>query len=278
MQQVRSCVLIDDMGRLHPWPGSRLAIELGHDGADFDVLDYVVRNLGYIVVVETSGFIRVALRPLFAGFQSVGALEHFVDERQPRRMALSYFDYEWHHEVCGDVHALRRRLHEVLNAGLKELPGHAYLASRRNIDAILRDGRSPFTPLLRRWFDGECPDDVPSFLRSCGLLERAMIAERCPESGDFVFVHSGQRIELYDRSWSVAAAGRKVHDQPDRIYGRWIAETCRAVDERQMPRYELVHAKVDEPGKSPRHWRYERLVLPWRQGDRRIVVSVSIRD
>jgi hypothetical protein len=101
-----------------------------------------------------------------------------------------------------------------------------------------------------------------------------MIVERHGETGRFVFRHSGHAIRLYDRAWADSAVGRAVEDQPDPAYGTWIAGACRTIDERQVPRYELVTAQV-----GPRQWRYERLMLPWRgPDDRRFVLSVSLRD
>jgi hypothetical protein len=47
-----------------------------------------------------------------------------------------------------------------------------------------------------------------------------------------------------------------------------------------VPRFELISARVAPAGgRAARQWRYERLMLPWRDSDgARLVVSVSLRD
>jgi hypothetical protein len=274
-----SCLLIDDAGRKRRWPDEGGGLGFGYRDPDFDFPAYAVRNLGYVMIVGGAAFMRIRLRPAFVGHRTLATLLAHVAHHPYSRTAISHFDGAWHHALCGDARALRRRLLDVVETTEDSSPERPFIAVRRAIAGVLREPNDPFAPVLRRWLDDSHPDGLANFLDSCRLFDRAMIVERQPDTGHFVFKHSGHRIRLYKPSWAGNAIGRLVQDQPDRVYGEWIAEACRAVDDRQVPRYELVTARVSHSAETPRQWRYERLMLPWRGSDgRRLVVSVSLRD
>lgn len=271
-----SCVLIDDAGRERRWPDQGGA-GFGYRNPDFDFPGYAVRNLGYAMIAEGAAFMRIRLRPAFVGHRTLEALLAHAARRAPARIAITYFDGAWRDELC-DGRSLKRRLLDLAQKPEGGSSQSGFIAVRRGIAGVLREPDDPFAPLLRRWLDNTDPDGLIAFLDSCGLYDRAMIAERTPDNGQFVFRHSGQRIQLYEPSWAGSAVGRAVQDQPDRDYGEWIADACHKVDERQVPRYELVMARVGRGGGTPRYWRYARLMLPWRTAGRRVVVSVSLRE
>lgn len=273
------CTLIDDAGRERQWPGANGGAAFGYHDPDFDFPAYAVRNLGYVMVAARENAIRVRMRPVFVGRRTLDALMAHLARHERMRVAISYFDAAWHHELSGDGRAARARLRAIVEACAREEGGQPFVAARRNIAGVLHKDGEPFAPVLRRWLDGAPPEGLAAFLDSCRLYDRAMIVERARDTGRFVFRHSGENIRLYDRAWAGTAVGRHVEDQPDPAYGAWIAGACRAVDERQVPRYELVTAQVVRPGAAAGQWRYERLMLPWRAADdRRFVVSVSLRD
>jgi hypothetical protein len=273
-----SCILIDDLGRVLRWPEDSRSVDAAYRDPDFDFPAYAVRNLGFVMLAERKDFLRIRLRPSFAGHRTTMALMSFVAERRPARAAISQLGRDWRDEVCsGD--ALQRRLDEILQSSSDEAEAPPFLAVPRRITGILRDPGSPFAPVLRRWADQVQPGDIAAFLASSPLHGRALIVQRQPDTGHFVFRHSGHRIQLYQAAWAQSAIGRPLQDQPDEDYGRWIADACRTVDERQVPRFELITARVRAHGGLPRRWRYERLMLPWRDSHgRRFVVSVSLRD
>jgi hypothetical protein len=271
--------LIDDAGRILRWPEDSRRLAPARS-PDFDFPDYAVRNLGFIAIAEREGSVRIRLRPRFCSHRTVAALLAYLSHRPHGRIGITYFVHDWKHEVCTSGRPLERRLIEILGAGDEETGEPPFVAVPRRVTTLLRMGDSPFAPLLRRWLDNLPPEGMAGFLESCGLLDRSMIVERMPDSGHFVFRHSGRGIQLYPSGWSSAAAGRYLHDQPDHAYGRWIDAACRSVDDCQVPRFELISARVAPAGGRPaRQWRYERLMLPWRAADgRHLVVSVSQRD
>jgi hypothetical protein len=274
-----TCILIDDAGRRLRWPQDGRRAAAAYRDPDFDFPDYAVRNLGFVMVTQRRDSISVRFRPAFCGRRTAMSMLALAGERPDARAAISYFGRTWSHEVCRGGAALQRRLLEILGEPTGEAGDPPFLAVPRRFSGMLRDADNPFAPVLRRWLDNVQPGDIRAFLESCRLYDRSMIVERTPDTGAFVFRHSGSGLQLYPDNWTRSAVGRQLHDQPDHAYGRWIAEACRAVDDAQVPRYELISATIAPNGRDPRPWRYERLMLPWRDADgARLVVSVSLRD
>jgi hypothetical protein len=274
-----ACILIDDAGRRLRWPQDRRRITAGRHDPDFDFPDYAVRNLGFAMIAQRKDAICVRLRPAFCGRRTAMSLLALAGECTDSRAAIAYFGRSWSHEVCSGGAPLQRRLLELLGEPADEPSDPPFIAVPRRLSGMLRDTGNPFAPVLRRWLDNVQPGDIRDVLESHRLYDRCMIVERRPDTGAFVFRHSGAGLQLYSSGWASSAVGRHLHEQPDHAYGRWIAEACRAVDDGQVPRYELISARVAPDGRDPRPWRYERLMLPWRGSDgARLVVSVSVRD
>ncbi|HEX2116590.1 MAG TPA: hypothetical protein VHM01_19470 [Alphaproteobacteria bacterium] len=271
-------LLIDDLGEEHPWPSSRIFKEFDAARADYDPLAYAVRNLGFVLIVERPGFLRLRLRPLLVSSRAVAAMFYCLAERRPPRSAIAWFDDAWHDELCGGPKHLYRRLTEILHRSARSFVAEPFLATRRSLDAVLNPPGHPFAPLLKSWLNGS-RDDLLVSAQQQGLWERAMVAEQDPVTGVFRFRHSGGSIQLYGSEWSDKAVGRRVSEQPDSAYGRWIEDGCAAVNETNDARVELVHAAVTRSDGEVHRWRYERLMLPFKAVDgRRMVMSVSARD
>jgi hypothetical protein len=271
-------LVIDDLGEEHFWPSATIFREFESLRADCDPLAYAVRNLGFVLIIDRPGFLRLRLRPLLVSSRTVAALFYWLAEHRPARSAVAWFDDQWHDEVCGGPRQLYQRLSEMLHASARSLVSEPYLATRRSMDAILDPPGHPFAPLLKSWLRGS-REDLLAIARRQGLWERAMVAERDPLSGGFRFRHSGGSIQLYGAEWSEKAAGRRLSEQPDSAYGAWIEQGCANVDEARNVRVELVHAAVVGSDRQVRRWRYERLMLPFEAADgRRVVMSISARD
>ncbi len=279
MDRLARYLVIDDLGEERPWPSPRILGQLHCTGADFDPLDYIVRNLGYVLIVERPDFVRVRLRPMLVSSRTVAALYYRLAECRPRRTAISWMGETWHDEVCGDSRTLFRRLTEILHGSMRSAPPEPFIATPRSMETVLAPGGHPFAPLLRGWLKGSWHDDILAAVRAHGLWDRAMVAERDGDTGQFIFRHSGGSLLLYGSSWAEKAVGRRLADQPDPVYGKWIADGCAAVDEKKSARCELVHAAITRPDGEVQRWRYERLMLPCRTADgRHLVLTVSARD
>lgn len=271
-------LVIDDLGVEHAWPSSAIFRQFDQLRADHDPLGHVVRKLGFVLIVDRPGFVRLRLRPLLVSTRAVATLLYWLAERRPARGAIAWFDDGWHDEVCGGLRQLYRRLTALFQDSTEVPAPESYLATPRSLDAVLDPPGHLCAPLLETWLSGSREDLIASAQR-LGLWQRAMVAVRDPAEGSFWFRHSGGALRIYGSEWSARAAGLRLREQPDRAYGRWIEQCCAAVDESEKARVELVHASVIGMDGQTRRWRYERLMLPFVAADgRRAVMSVSAGD
>ena len=278
IERITRTLVIDDRGEQEPWPSRRILEGLGAANADFDAADYVVRNLGFVLIIDRPDFLRLRLRPLLVSGQAVAALFFYLAERAPRRAAIAWFGDAWHDEVCGNAKDLLARLSALLHTSTRGPVPEPYIATRRSMDTVLTQAGHPFAPLLRAWLKGS-RDELLGAAREYGLWDRANVVERDPGRGDFVFRHVGKSIQVYSPDWGTRAVGRRLAEQPDSAYGRWIEAGCAAADDARMARCELVHASVNWRDGEMRRWRYERLMLPFETAEgRRVVMSISARD
>jgi hypothetical protein len=64
-------LVIDDLGVEHPWPSATIFREFEGLRADCDPLAYAVRNLGFVLILDRPGFVRLRLRPLLVSSRSI---------------------------------------------------------------------------------------------------------------------------------------------------------------------------------------------------------------
>ena len=104
-------------------------------------------------------------------------------------------------------------------------------------------------------------------------LGRSMLARMAGQAA--VVVQFGHGYKNIDPGWCEYAIGRPVQELPDREYGAWVATSMTATHESRRPQLELVEADLERIGLAPVRVRYERLMLPWRDGNVAFVGSAS---
>ena len=85
-----------------------LASALGASIGGAELVNYAIRNLGYVSVSENNGSVRVRLRPAAISPIAFSALCYYLMDRKPERIVLSRLERDWSHEFIGaDVNVLR---------------------------------------------------------------------------------------------------------------------------------------------------------------------------
>jgi hypothetical protein len=105
--------LFDDNGDLWDAKSRRLAEVLQASIGGDELLNYVIRNLGFVGISEASDSVRIRLRPSVVSQTAFSALLYWLHDRPIKRVLLSLLGTEWSHELLGSrdeaVHALDRR-------------------------------------------------------------------------------------------------------------------------------------------------------------------------
>ena len=98
-------VLFDHQGRVWDARSPGLAEHLGSSIAGKALVEYVVRNMGYVAVEGSERSVHVRVRPAIATPGSLGVLLCWLQDRQVERVLLSTFEKGWHHELMPSHHA-----------------------------------------------------------------------------------------------------------------------------------------------------------------------------
>ncbi|HKK29780.1 MAG TPA: hypothetical protein VKA18_05220, partial [Alphaproteobacteria bacterium] len=89
------------------------------------------------------------------------------------------------------------------------------------------------------------------------------------------FQFFGEGFKFYDEHQKMRVIGAPLEDQPDREYGRWLAAQYNVVVETGRPSLDYVTARIQPDSGPSRRSRYERLLLPWRTNDDKVVVTCA---
>jgi hypothetical protein len=258
--------LIDPQGHWWRWPSSSLAERLGYTDPDFDLAGYAARNLGYVWLVVDKDVTLLQFRAGMISQAAVNSLKPYLQKAiASRPVGLVYFASGWLEEAYIEAEPLLARLEQL-----------APLPEARMRDQFIRVPQLPYDWLytapqqlssifeLWRFEAGEFSVPVQRFLKNSGLAERTVLLQP-GEDGELYVDNSGAGFTVYDNfSFHRNQSRRRIEDQPDRAYGRWVAEAYRHSLQHGVPQIDDIDAIIDEPGYDARRRRYQRVILRWR--------------
>jgi len=273
-------VVIDDRGDTWDDEPRMLAARLGYREADFDVLGYAVRNLGFIHIAVREGGVRVALRASRFSLVSLASTLFKLADLRPRRILLAVFwGEDWSYEMFSSIGAFTERA-EDLAAGEPVVRRPAWLAAERDIASLAAPTYERLQPLVRLWREqrGALPGDLPQVLFSADLLHRSVLVRQRRKTSRLTVEHFGAGIKMLRPCEGMLAVGRDLNDLPDGAYGDWVADSyARALAGRRI-RLDGVRATLKNSEATKIRVRYDRLLMPWRaSGGDGFVLSVSMR-
>jgi hypothetical protein len=271
-------IVFDDQGELWDGQSRRLALDLNASIGGEDLIDYVVRNLGFIAAKEMGGSLRISLRPAVVSPIAFSALLYWLHDRAADRVLVSFCDREWSHEMLRSRDEAVRRLMARIDFGQGARDGD-FLQESLPLDSLPR--QSPLREVLDVW-------------RACGgkfdrnrlapILERALngrfvLVEAHPERPAMIIKDVGSGLSKPAEYWLARSIGNRVEDQPDYDYGKWVASYYRDVIAKGEPTLGNVDAVINWPQQSRRSFRYQRLVVPFR-GDNNstMLMAASLVD
>jgi hypothetical protein len=276
-------LLIDADGRSWVAGSSELRHHLGFYGTA-DLVDYALRNLGFVGLRAEGPRVTVTLRPDAFTHASLRRLIELLVGGDAQQIILRL--------VRNGASAPVEVYHDV-----EELA--ARLAILRDIGADAKVERPPLSivPLsLGRLAGNDRPQQsklYATWRRRRGILSRrtitTLMADQRGEGGLWVRVTDGDRaivetwpkyITLYPQDTIERLIGGDVADQPDPQYGAGTGDGFRRVAHRGEPLLELVDAIITPGSDGVRRWsRYDRLLLPWlsESGERWVSSLSSVR-
>lgn len=269
--------LIDPTGRWWRWPSSVLAEQLGYPDPDFDLGAYAARNLGYVWVAPQDDATFLQFRAGMISMPSVDSLTPYLQKSLTagKPVGLVFFASGWIEEAYTELAPLVERLTDLSDYNEPHIRD-LFIRQPHQPRDWLRHSQHDLAGLFALWrtVGGLYSDPIETYLRRTGLVKRTVFVE--PDHGDILLVkNSGAGFTVYDDFSFEYCVGRRLTDQPDKAYGRWIETTYRECLTTGNPVVDDVDAIVEQPGYDPRRRRYQRVILRWKTPDGRPLVTGS---
>ena len=259
-------------------PGTEAFFErIGYSNPDFDAGDYVVRNLGFVAISRrSSDRMMVRLRPSMVSGQALDSALRVLVSQNFAQGEIQHFGQDWTSEVWPNDPAMLHRLVELCekSAGTKE---PQFGAKALQLDSLAETDDNPLRPLFQKWrvsssvFD----DTTMPFLIGYGLDYRLTVMTAQGHGEPMRFQFFGEGFKFYDAKQKANIIGAPIDHQPDPDYGKWLRAQYSKVIETGKPSLDYVTARIKSDDGPGRRSRYERLLLPWRTNDNKLLVTCA---
>lgn len=270
-------LILDDKGRVWRTGSQALLDSLHVCRRDYDLTQYLIRNLGFVRFRTLRTDARITLQPRFLTKAAYESLVSVMVEQERERTVIEVVDTPNHLEIIPSLEDAAARLADLATVG-GNIRRDDFYREELSFQRLRQDRRlSPLALMMRRWriSHGNIRTDLAAEVDDPALRGRAMMIRMI---GDLrgVAEYVGAGFSCFDASSRQVMLGRDENSQPDPQYGQFAAKAHLETHKTQQPRLEFVDALIRVPGCPPRRSRYERLLLPWRRGSSQFVSVVSV--
>ena len=258
-----SLTVIDERGKIWNSACIQLRQSFGSTYSDLQFSEYVVRNLGFIAINQYSASCQIRVRPAIVNHDTVKRLTSYLDELQPKRVALNFFDDDWQLELHRSSRAAIQKLIELMVDHRTERP-QDFIATPMDFSQLPKE--SPLVTLLELWphlSENLHQDGLRNIVNQV-LNGRYAIASQNISNDGFHFEEMGPGFLSYDNLWVDNARGAPVHEQPDKSYGKWIEGAYHTIARHMQPRADNVDVIIEVPSIGRARRRYRRIILPFK--------------
>lgn len=256
-------------------PSLRARLCVAISAADFGT--YAVKNLGFARISDRQHGTRLWVRPQSVVAPALAGLLVHVSEFARSRIVLSWFEQEWHNEILADRYAAIERINTLTDRARAQRDNRFH---RRTVDPHNLARNHPLASILAKWSEVSAhwsPQLIEALLQPLGNGRYAMAVEE-PGSGRLRLISCGPGYERVAKHWIDRSEGLNLEDQADYAFGIWVADAYRQVARSGIPGLDAVNATLRWPNNRTRHYRYLRLLVPFKCGGRTIVLSTSVAD
>ena len=243
--------MIDEQGRLCNAVPEVVAALRDYPGADFDIADYAMRNIGWIQnsVNQPEGRVAATFQPLTVSFGAISALYALLSNSDWKSIRFDYDLFGWMTETYQDSGKACAALHVVVRSVIDFYHHPAYTSVEKN-PALLREegagGSNMLASVLGLWQErsGVLADDLTHRMREIGILPRLMLIGVNSSGSDGWFQYIGSGFTVYGDRWPRDAIGQDIQEQPDKAYAARVAKSCMMDALSSEPRYTHVDACI----------------------------------
>ncbi len=242
------------------------------------ITDFAIKNLGCISVAIRHNLATVRIAPARTATPTVLTLLKLLEPYQLNRIGLTWYLGQWNHEIVPDCQRLAKRVLGLVSQHSTQAQ-QRFLAQERRIDSLPNQCALNRVIELWRHFGGaidlHCYDEALHEL----LEGRFTVSVSEDETSRLLFSQVGRGYAMYRRDFAEKAVGNRVDNQPDAVYGRWVANGLREAAIRNEPMLNDIDARVLSPGSHEHRVYYTRLTLPVIGPDNRFqLLSATLLD
>ncbi|MGE0700592.1 MAG: hypothetical protein AB7O57_15950 [Hyphomicrobiaceae bacterium] len=258
--RVMSLLLIDDQGEI--WQGDsrklREAFDSPFSGGEF--VEYAIKNLGFVAVNVYGTSCQIRFRPDFLGNHTISSLKCWIEKSRAQRIVMSHFESGWQDVLVLPAVAVGK-LNELMERRHFSKSGD-FLSQNLAIGAL--KGRQELRDIVESWPNLIANYDAEVLLRLAKFAVdyRYAVVKRSDSQGKLVFDEISDRIYCAFDTWRECAVGAPIEEQPDRTFGKWVANAYYDTFQSDEPRFDAVDAIVQLPGDGRSRRRYRRLIFP----------------
>jgi hypothetical protein len=256
-------VVFDDRGEMWDARSRGLARDLAASIGGDELVDYTIRNLGFVAVKEMGGSLRISLRPAVVSPIAFSALLYWLHDRVVDRVLVSFLDQDWSHEMLRSRQDAVQKLMARIDLGQGARQGD-FLSRELPLESLPQS--SPLRGVLDVWSQlaGRFDRERLAPLLARALKGRFVLVEAAPGNPSLVIKDVGSGLTKPAEYWLARSIGNRVEDQPDYDYGKWVAGHYRQVVAAGQPSLSDVDAVINWPQHSRQSFRYRRLVVPFK--------------
>jgi hypothetical protein len=184
-------------------------------------------------------------------------------------------------EILAASEDIFARLDEIRGATPGESARPAFFMQRMALARLDEQRREPMHDAWRTWTKARGKLSVADLKRESGEVNGKRTLLRIQRDDRLETNAVSDVVGAYLPCQRMTMLGREIEDQPDAVYGEWLASAYRTLAQDTKPEagLQLVEAVVTGSGGRMIRARYERLLLPWRSagGDRWITSQPLLR-
>ena len=271
-----SLLLIDDAGLEWPATSRKLREAFGSPYSGSEFVDYAIANLGFVGIDNYGASCQLRLRPSLVSEACWRGVSKWLRRSRSERVVVSWLGSDWSYELIRSSDVALRRVENLITSTTNARPDD-FLSRRLGLDEI-----SPLSSLgqiIRNWATLSAPSGQEKLrqLVEATLGNRYVVTEKSNRDGRVVFQEFGTGLFSKYETWRTCAVGAPMEEQPDRVYGRWVASTYEDVLNVREPSVAEVDAVVRWPHAGRMRMRYRRIIIPLNSTtDRPLLMGGSI--
>jgi hypothetical protein len=218
--------------------------------------------MGCVLYKQSGSSIYLRVAPHRLTLEAFAELSDVVNHSGCNRFALSWYGSAWQDEILPTAKALRTRLASLMMQTRRTSRFH-----RRHADEASLEPQHYLKSIIALYRANGGVLSLKKHSEDIIRLTDSRYLSTCfdCDKGHIKFAEFGRNWTIYkDERWLTRCIGQRVEDQPDYLYGKWVADTYREAMLRNEPVLQDVDVIVRDPTESGRERRiqYNRLMLP----------------